>query len=129
MCYLDAEARLLVVLDDGAHEGAVPLEVLEHHLAEHLAVGARAWAGANHARAPRCAALRASLQSPKFGDNLRGVYETQMLSPVSCVPPSTAMYRQARLGNQRNNSPAEREVLLSRSAPVPFPIQRPRPDD
>ena len=48
MCYLDAEARLLVVLDDGAHEGAVPLEVLEHHLAEHLAVGARAWAGANH---------------------------------------------------------------------------------
>ena len=67
-CHLDAEARLLIVLDNGAHECAVPLEMLEHHLAEHLAVGARPWVGASHedSEAPRA---QRGAQSAVWGDS------------------------------------------------------------
>ena len=71
-CHLDAEARLLVVLDNGAHECAVPLEMLEHHLAEHLAVGARPWVGASHVQAGRRAHNAAQSGSPKVGGRFRG---------------------------------------------------------
>ena len=71
-CHLDAEARLLVVLDNGAHECAVPLEMLEHHLAEHLAVGARPWVGASHEDSETSeAAAHNAERSPQFGETAR----------------------------------------------------------